>query len=319
MKYIKFTLLIIIGLITAISCKEERLEAESIFDTETDTQPNALDEWIIKTYTQPYNIRINYKFVDNETNISKNVDPAKEECAKVLLYYINHVWIESFNELLGKDFMKNHSPRMFQLIGSSEYNTHDGSETLGIAEGGVKITLTNVNIADPKAERNKTYWKRLNKYCFHVIFHEFSHILHQTKNYSTDFNLISVADYKAGDWVNLSNADAPQSGFISGYASKEANEDFVELIAFYLTEKPDEFTARVNQGLIEVNEGNPGQNDIIEIDGKKYDTKQVKKIYNKLAIVKDYMSGNWNIDMDKLRDIVGRRMDELKKINVETL
>ena len=98
MKHIKFTLLIIIGLITATSCKEEKLEAESIFDTETDTQPNALDKWIIKTYTRPYNIRINYKFVDNETNISKNVDPAKEECAKVLLYYSREIGRASCRE-----------------------------------------------------------------------------------------------------------------------------------------------------------------------------------------------------------------------------
>ncbi|MGI6793635.1 putative zinc-binding metallopeptidase [Bacteroides sp. KG68] len=315
MKRITYLLLAMLGIAFFATCQSDtKLHPESIFQ-DVSTPPNELDNWIKEHFTTPYNIRVNYKFVDNEISTAINVDPARIECAKVLLYYINHVWIGSFNEVAGPDFIKENTPRLLQLIGSSEYK-HDGTETLGIAEGGVKITLTNVNVADPKAERNEAYWARLNKYCFHVIFHEFGHILHQTKNYPTDFNLISVADYKAGDWVNLKDEDAPKQGFISGYASMNTNEDFVELFAFYVTESNEEFTARVNRGLIEVSEGTPGQNGIIEVEGKKYDTKEVKKINDKVSILKDYMNESWGVDIDKLRAVIAKRMDDLKKLDI---
>lgn len=68
------------------------------------------------------------------------------------------------------------------------------------------------------------------------MHHEFAHILHQTKNYSTDFNTISAGKYTGPGWVNLeSDAVAMKMGFVSKYATTETQEDFVETIAIYVT------------------------------------------------------------------------------------
>ena len=72
----------------------------------------------------------------------------------------------------------------------------------------------------------------------------------------------------------------------------------------------------MNRGLIEVSEGTPGQNGIIEVEGKKYDTKEVKKINDKVSILKDYMNESWGVDIDKLRAVIAKRMDDLKKLDI---
>ena len=40
------------------------------------------------------------------------------------------------------------------------------------------------------------------------------------------------------------------------------------------------------------------------------------KINQKVQIMKDYMSEKWNIDMDKLRDVVNRRMEEISLLQL---
>ena len=40
------------------------------------------------------------------------------------------LWVDAYNELMGRDFLRQYSPRMIQLIGSAEYK-EDSSEVLG--------------------------------------------------------------------------------------------------------------------------------------------------------------------------------------------
>lgn len=59
------------------------------------------------------------------------------------------LWVDAYNELMGRDFLRQYSPRMIQLIGSAEYK-EDSSEVLGTAEGGMKIFFNKVNLLDLK-------------------------------------------------------------------------------------------------------------------------------------------------------------------------
>ena len=43
---------------------------------------------------------------------------------------------------------------------------------------------------------------QMNEYYFRTMHHEFGHILHQTKSYPTDFNLLSTGRYDDGSWQN---------------------------------------------------------------------------------------------------------------------
>jgi len=291
MKHIRFVILLIIASAFLWSCSEEELDSKSIFDTETQVQ-NEFDKWLYQNYTVPYNIQFKYKFDEKESNNTYNLSPAKSEKAIALAKLVKHLWIDVYQELLGTQFLAKYSPRLFHLVGSPAYNSQ-GSIVLGTAEGGLKITLYNVNMLDelePDIDM-------LNFWYFKTMHHEFAHILHQTKNYTTDFNLISASDYQSSSWVNVSDDEALQMGFISPYGSSETQEDFVEIIAVYVTNTDEHWQSLLTRA------GDYG----------------ASKIQEKFAIVKDYMMVNWNIDLEQMRTIVLRRTSEVETLDLTSL
>ncbi len=80
----------------------------------------------------------------------------------------------------------------------------------------------------------------LNEYYFRTMHHEFGHILHQTKSYPTDFNLLSTGRYDDSSWQSKQPGYVASLGFITPYASSQAREDFAETIANYLTRTDDQ-------------------------------------------------------------------------------
>lgn len=273
------------------ACSEDALDSNSIFDTKTPEQ-NTFDKWLMSNYTLPYNISFNYRYDDKESDNSYNLSPAEFGKSVALAKLMKYVWIDSYSEALNEDFIKMYCPRVMQLIGSPAYSGN-GEITLGTAEGGLKIVLYNVNIIDV----NRPDLELLNYWFFKTMHHEFAHILNQKKSYSTDFNLISAAAYKAGDWINLKDVDAPKFGFVSGYASKEAGEDFVEILSIYVTHDQAYWDKLISSG-------NP--------EGKA-------TILAKFDIVKDYFKGSWNIDIDQLRKIVLRRSSEIGTLDLKNI
>ncbi len=296
MKHLKYIFYLIITLSFFVSCSEDDLDSTSIFDTET-PELNEFDKWIRANYTDPYNIQLKYKFDDKESNNSYNLSPANYDNSVALAKLIKHLWVDAYGELLGDKFLKTYSPRLFHFIGSPAYNT-SGSIVLGSAEGGLKVTLYNVNMIDV----DEPDIDELNYWYFKTMHHEFSHILHQTKSYSTDFNLISAADYTSTSWVNIGEVEALELGFISPYGSSETQEDFVELIAVYVTNTPDYWDSLLETA----GYGDEGPDGAL-------------KILEKFAIVKDYLLVNWEIDIDQLRDIVLRRSTEVAEMDLRNL
>lgn len=288
-KYI-YTLLFAVSIILG-ACSEDKLDSNSIFNTEV-PERDAFDTWLLLNYVVPYNIQFNYKYVDKESDNTYNLIPADYSKCIAMAKLTKYLWIDSYNELLGDTFIKTYCPRMIQLIGSKAYNSQ-GSVVLGTAEGGLKITLYNVNELDA----NNPNIDFLNTWFFKTMHHEFAHILHQTKNYSTDFNLIST-DYQGPSWLNLeSDATANAMGFITRYASFSPDEDFVEIISNYITHDAGYWESVLNNG------GVIGR---IKLE-KKFD------------IVKKYLKDSWSIDIDKLRDIVQRRSNSLSEVDLENL
>ena len=261
---------------------------DSIFDDDIAASQNEFDDWIKENLTDPYNIIVKYRFEDKESNTQYNLAPADYDKSIALAKLTKYLWIDSYEELMGKDFVCTYAPKILNFIGSVAYNSQ-GSVVLGTAEGGMKITLYNVNALDP----DDLDIDFLNYWFFKTMHHEFAHILHQTKSYSTDFNLISL-DYQSASWVNLDDQDALDMGFISPYASSEPQEDFVELISIYVTNTAAYWNSLVNSA---------------SADGKA-------KINQKLDIVKDYLKTSWDIDIDKLRDIVQRRSGEIDTLDL---
>ena len=275
------------------SCSEDDLDPNSIFGgTETGKVPNEFDTWLLDNYTTPYNIEFKYRFEDMESDDEYNLAPADYDKSIALAKFTKYLWLESYEELLGPKFIRTYCPRLMFLVGSPAYNTQ-GSIVLGTAEGGLKITLYNVN----NISLTSINVDQLNYWYFKTMHHEFAHILHQTKEYSTDFNEITPSNYQSTSWVNVSDQEALDMGFVSPYASSETQEDFVEIISIYVTN-----TAEYWDNLV----------------GSASEQGQVW-INQKLELVKDYMTTTWNIDLDELRDIVRRRSQEVAQWDVNDL
>lgn len=182
------------------------------------------------------------------------------------------------------------------FVGSPAYNSN-GTMVLGTAEGGLKITLYNLN------NLNTTDINLLNRFYFRTIYHEFSHILHQTTDYTVEFDKISAADYKSDSWNSAWGwwKAALRNGFISEYASKEPNEDFVELIAHYVTNSDESW-----ENLLKIADG----------DGK-YEGRKI--LEQKIEIVKSYLSSVWHIDIDALRKEIQDRAAKLKEQDFDNI
>lgn len=291
MKTIKWLFIALIAT-AALSCGNEDLDPNSIFESEVDVVQNEFDVWLYNNYTKLYNIEMKYRLEDKETDSRYNLAPADYNKAIALAKMTKHVWMESYEELMGAEFIRTYCPKIFFLVGSVAYNVQ-GSVVLGTAEGGLKITLYNVNGIDV----NNLDLGMLNYYFFKTMHHEFAHILHQTKNYSTDFNLISPSDYQSSSWVNISAKEALDKGFVSTYASSETQEDFVEIISIYVTNTPAYWNNLVNSASAE---------------GRA-------RINQKLELVKDYLTVSWGINIDELRDIVLRRTNDILTLDLTTL
>lgn len=273
------------------SCSKEKLDQKSIFDTDS-PERGAFDIWLLLNYVEPYNIQFNYKYIDRESDNNYNLVPAEYDKAVAMAKLTKYLWIDSYNELLGDTFIKTYCPRMIQLIGSKAFN-NQGSVVLGTAEGGLKITLYNINGLNPSSPSIDF----LNEWFFKTMHHEFAHILHQTKNYSTDFNLIST-DYQGPSWLNLeSDAVANKMGYVTCYASYSPDEDFVEIISNYVTHAKGYWES------VLATAGEEGGD----------------KLARKFEIVRNYLQESWGIDIDKLRDIVQKRSANISQLDLKTL
>lgn len=282
--------------ILAGACSSDSLDSPGLPPAPV-IKENDFDKWLSAHFVTPYNVRINYKYHDSEVSNWYNLAPAEYNGSIALAKMIEHVWMGAYVEVTGAEFLKRYCPRIIQLVGSVAYNS-EGELVLGSAEGGIKIILYNVNEIDIE----KPNIKFLNFWFFKTMHHEFAHILHQLKNYSTDFNLISAASYKASNWVNLKDIKAPAEGFVSGYASKEPDEDFVEILSIYVTSTEADWQALLERGK----------------DARKSpDGRQI--ILKKFEIVKEYLKTSWEIDIEKLREIVLKRTSEIPTLDLKTL
>ena len=300
--------------LTLTSCNKDDLESKSIFtdDLESAASLSDFDKWLNVNYREAYNIELKYRYIDNESDRYYNVIPAEYEKAKALAILVKHMWLDTYSEVMGKDFLRTYAPRIIQLTGSYKYQQNESGESggvvMGTAEGGIKVMLYGINsmdidnpyinIDDPySSDKWSTTVFDMNHWFFHTMHHEFCHIMTQKKEYDTEFRAISAADYHATDWVNVNDIDAAKEGFVTGYASGEYNEDFAEIYATYVTMTPEAW-----QKIID----NAGE------DGAAI-------IEKKLNILRNYFKNSWQLDIDYLRSVVLRRSNEVYTLDLRTL
>ena len=288
----KITLTLGLTLLAGVftGCKDMDRPDPNRHVTQVQSQPKtAFDNWLKSHYTDSYNVQYIYTLDDIEADRSRNLAPAKLENSMKLAKIILHAWYGAYDEATGRvDFMRKTSPRQLLIVGSASWNG-DGTITQGTAEGGLKVTLYQanwLNVNDPQA---------LNTTFFKVMHHEFSHILHQNKIWpTTEYDGISEG-YAPTSWSNRRQLkDYAPLGFITAYASSQPREDIAEMTACYITFPKSQWDA------------------VMEAAGEEGRAKLNKK----MEIIKTYMKGTWGIDMDQLRTIAQRRLEEAAHLNL---
>jgi len=273
-----------------MGCQADELSPTSVMKESTTRYEDPFDTWLYDNFTVPYNIRLKYHMEDIESDYTFTLAPADYEKSVKVAHIFKYAWLEAYDEICGIDFTRRYVPKVIHLIGSAAY-AQNGTVQMGSAEGGMMITLYAVN----QLQLNHTF---LDIY-FHTIHHEFAHILHQTKNYPPDFEKVSEGKYVSGDWYLETDENALRNGFVSAYAMSEPREDIAELTAEYVIHDA-EYWQRLLQ--------NAGQ-------------RGAAIISMKLDIVSAYMKSAWDIDLNQLRDIIQRRVDDVVegKIDITSL
>lgn len=219
------------------SCADEKLGPSIFPDVPTEADPTSytykFDTWLNREFRDVYNLDFKYKMEDVEADMNYNLVPATFENARDLCLLTKYLWFDSYGEIAGKEFLKQYGPRILHLIGSPAYNPSTGTMILGLAEGGLKVSLFRVN------DMNLNDINQLNEFYFRTMHHEFGHIMHQTKSYPTEFNLLSTGLYDDSSWQKKKIGYVASLGFITPYASSQPREDFAETIANFLTRTDD--------------------------------------------------------------------------------
>ncbi len=281
-KILVYAFAILSGAVMFTSCSEDDLSPESII-TVDQVDYTEFDHWLKANFINTYNIDLKYRFQDIETDHNYFLIPADYNQSVKLAHIIKYAVLESFDEAAGINFTRANFPKQIYLVGNWEFR-NNGTYVLGTAEGGKKIFLAGVNLLD----ENLSSISSLNHYYLKTVYHEFTHILNQTKDYAADYQLITATGYVAGEWSSAPYNGANyclEHGFISAYAQHSHGEDFAEMFSIYVTSTSEQWDAWMKTA------GTDGANHIA----------------SKLSIVRDYMEKSWGIDMDELRSIVLRR------------
>ena len=270
------------------SCSNDDDFTESIFDTtvpvvDATKATYKFDQWLYDNFMVPYNTDIQYRFDLSASDMNFQLTPAEYGRSQLLAHFIKHLFYDVYTKYAGDEFMKTYGPRIFHFIGSSGYSPTTGTEVLGYASGGVKITLFNINKMKPYTP-GVTYSSDdllvLNEKYFHTMHHEFSHILHQTKSYPITFGQVTSGSYDPINWQERDSVESHQLGYVTHYASSATYEDFVETLSCIITDTDYRWMMRlINAASMGVRQG---------------DKESMLELIDSLDIDVDLAGAHWN-------------------------
>lgn len=275
-----------------VGCQPEEEFSADKLKVDFGRENSQFDKYLKKNFVDTYNIEVLYKWKDIESDQDYVLSPATYEHSVRMANVLKYVCLDAYAKVAPKGFLEKYFPKMVMFVGSMAYNPN-GTMVLGTAEGGLKITLYGVNHLDA------TNVEQMNRFYFHTIIHEFSHILHQTIDFSNDFKKITATELLGDAWSETQNTDevALKKGFVSPYSRKDFNEDFVELISHYVTNSDAQWSQKMTTAGAE---------------GKAI-------IDRKVAMIRTYLKTFWKIDLDELRSEFQTRLQTVRTIDLDNI
>lgn len=278
-----YKIITILLVLVFVSCSsDDKLTASQLPDTNPEN--SELDNWIDANYVNPFNIAVYYNWNQNKVDNNRFLFPPYQDKVQPVLEIVKTIWLDSYTELGGPDFVKKIAPREIVLVGGINLNT-TGTVTLGLAEAGQRITLFETDNVNKKDRENVQRF-------IATIQHEYIHILNQTKPFNEQaYEKITPAGYTT-NWYATSIEQAREEGFITDYARASVIEDFAEMASIMLTYSKEEYES---------------------ILGSIVSVKAVNDIKAKEALVVNYFKQAFDIDFYALRDAAERNTDKVVK------
>lgn len=323
------------------SCRQVDADITSTSVLQPSAHRTAMDEYIEREITSPYNIQIYYRYTESEIGRNWVTSPANEYNSLQFVNVLKNLFLEPYTEVMGVNFVRRFTPQAFVLTGLLAYNPPpSNSNTRASTVNGIKIIFMNINSfdfpslgkyyhtldslgkvleTDPSVQsdydawktwldgQNTTYLDRLKDVYLRTMYHEAAHTFHQRVEPTTDFDKITSLDYRQADWIAGWTREKKNSlhyGFITNYASQEPHEDFAELFGNYVIMSADEWEAKLASA------------DVVP-EGRTRSGRSI--IEEKIRIIKDYMSNTWGLDMDKLRAQLQKRYPDFARQDFTTM
>ena len=228
-----------------------------------------LDRYIQQAFAKKYNVDIAYRYDDKVTDRRYLLAPVKEEKALEYLNLIDYMFFQVYEASTPEGYLQTHTIKYLNLFGSSGYAID--RRMAGAAPQGM-IWIYNIN------ELNTQYTGTVRSDYISVLFHESAHTLHEERAYPPEFDKLSALEYQKQDAFSYwwrTGQNASYAGFVSDYASTDADEDFAELFAYYILDSDSEWADRLK--------GAEGKNR----SDAKYTGREI--IEKKVAIMNEYL------------------------------
>lgn len=308
----KKNILYILGIICCFcSCSKE--EMVNYVPQKIEYSEDEIDKYFQENFQDKYGCAVCWKWDDNSIDRNYIVAPADRKVLIPTGEMLRKFWIEPFilESKASGDFIRKHFPPEIVCVGS-ELRNSDGTRTLGYADAGVRITLTELNYFN----LSKKSWVIQQ---LHTVHHEFSHIIHQTYSMPNGFNKITENNYTGRTWNDiyttsqaeligkgiknptpqqsdsLAQEKAIMRGMLTPYGTSSEFEDFAEIVSIYLLTDPFVFDEMY----------------LLPDPKKPYLNEGKGFIGKKLSMIKEYYMSNFSVDLTHLREIIGKRLNEL--------
>ena len=281
-KVLILTIIVLLPLLQGCRPEEDNL-GDSNLDVST-PELTQLDVWLRDNFTAPFNIDVRYRWDENIVDFTRFLRPATTDKIKPAMEALKTIWLDTYSEVGGADFVKRIAPRELVLVGGPNRNA-SGTVTLGQAEQGARVALFEIDQLDRTSRSDVLRF-------IGTVQHEYVHILNQTVPFDeVSFGMITPTDY-TGQWQQRTVAEARELGFITNYAAASVIEDFAEMVKIMLESNNADYNAVI---------------DAITSDEAK------ASIRRKEQIVASYYKTEFDIDLYELQRVAAENV--LKVIN----